>query len=124
MNTFVKLLGLSACGFVLTTAVANAESVALSDGELDRVVAGFTAFPPLGSVDTSPPPLLPPPAGSENFDINVGLLKQPPPPPAPPPPAPPPPPGAETPTTPGTPSLRDLRAIIQAAVRAQVPNVR
>lgn len=102
MRRVVQFVGASCCCLALGVAAANAESSRLSEAELDRVVAGFTDFPPIGGTPiveptTPPAPLFPTPTDG-GFDIPVGLLN----PPAPLPPVQPTP----TPTPPdtGTPS--------------------
>lgn len=129
MRRIVQVFGASCCCLVLGIAAANAESPRLSEAELDRVVAGFTDFEPIGGTPiveptTPPAPLFPAPTDG-GFDIGEGLLNPPAPlPPVPPAPTPNPPdngtPNNPPPTTtPPAPTFREQLAGFRQSLRSR-----
>jgi len=132
MRRILPLVGASCCCLVLGITAANAETVTLSDAELDHVVAGNISFPPFEPIGSppsgggaAPPPPLFVPDTDAPFDLNVGLLN----PPAPPPPlTPPTPTPTPTPTPPNggdsqppapTPTFRDQLADFRIGLRSR-----
>lgn len=103
MNALLKVVGVSCCCLMMGAVAADARDLRLTDGDLDRVVAGVD-FPTL-------PPLLDNVPGSSEFpDIFTGPLN-----PAPPPPPPPPPPVDDGPIGPLPPDTGPLvSSLLQA----------